>query len=371
MASLDLDAISFAVETKQLDEAITKLSKLETSLGNLSKPLKETTLASEKLAQAQAKTAQAQSKAEEAANKAAIAQARLEKATSSATTSQGKLNKATDESLDKAKALQEKLANTYKDLSQGYTKGESSVLNYARSIGIAEDALKPFQDQLKLIGKLSTDPFDSAIGSIRSITKEFEMMNHRTDLAGKGIVLSAKQLKEYSRVADEVAAKITANGLDPTKDKGLADYTKGVERLQAKYLGLASTVSDARQVEVANQQAIKDTAKANDYLTREMLRAESALAGLNENMNISSSNRLLRFKEALSAAGVEAGQAALALQKYEAVLKATDTASASKKTKNRKEELEYLARATSVQLGDIGVSLAGGQNPLIVMIQQG
>lgn len=36
----------------------------------------------------------------------------------------------------------------------------------------------------------------------------------------------------------------------------------------------------------------------------------------------------------------------------------------------RADQLKYLARATSVQLGDIGVSLAGGQNPLTVFTQQ-
>lgn len=334
--ALDLDKIIFAVDTTALDTAITKIEKLGTAVTTLNKPIEK-----------------------------------LEKVTGDASKSVDKVAKSSGEATDKVEALQKKLENTYKDLSQGFTKGESSILNYARTLGIAEDALKPIQEQLKLIGKLTSDPFDSAIGSIRSVTKEFEMMNHRADLASKGIILTAKQLKEYSRVADEVSAKITSQGFDPTSGKGLADYTKGVERLQAKYLGLAGTVSEARQAEQQNQQAIKDSAKATDFLTREMQRAENALNGMNESMNISTSNRLLRFKEAMKASGVETAQATALLQKYEATLKATDAASTTKKGRTRKDELDYLARATSVQLGDIGVSLAGGQNPLIVMIQQG
>lgn len=334
--ALELGDLIFKVNTAELDSAITKIDKLGTAVSALNKPIEK-----------------------------------LDKATGDASKSVDKVAKSSGEATDKVEALQKKLENTYKDLSQGFTKGESSILNYARTLGIAGDALKPIEDQLKLIGKLSTNPFDSAIGSIRSVTKEFEMMNHRADLASKGIILTAKQLKEYSRVADEVSAKVLSHGLDPTAGKGLADYTKGVERLQAKYLGLAGTVSEARQVEQQNQQALKDSAKATDFLTREMNRAENALNGMNESMNISTSNRLLRFKEGLKSAGVEAGVATTMLEKYEATLKATDAASASKKGRTRKDELDYLARATSVQLGDIGVSLAGGQNPLIVMIQQG
>lgn len=346
--ALVLDSITFEVDTKQLTDAVTQVKQLKKELSNI--PVNVTKEAEE---------------------------------------STEKLTKSVGVTTKGVAGLQEKLNNTFKDLTQGFTKGESNILNTARALKADEEQLSKIKSILSDIGKLRKDPFDDAIGAIRSVNREYDALIQRNSLAEKGIALTTKQLEYYSRISTEIAGKIKSVGLDPTSGKGLRDYEKGLERLQTKFIDVAASVNTLREAEkkqqdqqkyLAKVNAVNDRksatemaneAKAAAWLEREMQRANNALSGFNEQMAVSTSNRLFKFQEQMKKAGVETSEAERRLSEYKNTLEETDKKNSQKRRNDREAELRYLARATSVQMGDVAVSLAGGQNPLTVMMQQG
>jgi phage-related minor tail protein len=147
------------------------------------------------------------------------------------------------------------------------------------------------------------------------------------------------------------------------------------QRSQAVYRDF---VKEQRAGVAGSESEIDRIARANAFLERETQRANNALAGLKGTIEgvdtavgISTANRLNKYSEELKQAGVSADVAKQKLQSYGNTLVETERLNAEKNKKASMERLDYAARATSVQLGDIGISLAGGQNPLLVMIQQG
>jgi len=147
------------------------------------------------------------------------------------------------------------------------------------------------------------------------------------------------------------------------------------QRSQAVYQEFKQTNStDLR----AQEDAANRVAKAQAFLDKESSRASNALAGLkgeiqgvDSAVGVSTANRLDKYSKELKQAGVAADVAEERLRNYSKTLIEVDRLNKEKGKKEQLDRLDYAARATSVQLGDIGISLAGGQNPLLVMIQQG
>lgn len=108
----------------------------------------------------------------------------------------------------------------------------------------------------------------------------------------------------------------------------------------------------------------RETAKlvyTNDMLTR--------------GFTVASANALFKYKESLEAAGYSANELKQKLYILEQELMKKQGTSPFARMQEDMQKLQqntnHLARAVSTQLGDVFISLAGGQNPLLVMIQQG
>lgn len=222
--SFDLSALKLSVDTSQLDEAITKLNKLQ----------------------------QATSKVEQEVKKQG-------KASKDSSEEQGK-------SATKAEKLVDKLKQTYEDLSNEFTRGESAVLRYARSLGVSGQQMQVIIGYLQNIKKLSKDPFDDSIGSVRRIQREYEELTNRTNLLAKGIALTAKQAREYSKLSDEIAGKMQAQKLDPV-GKDAAVYSERLAKAQEEYLSYVKRVSDLKKQEspvVQSKSTVATTSPAMD-----------------------------------------------------------------------------------------------------------
>lgn len=456
---MDLTTLKFVVDTTELDGAVKKIE-------NLGGAVKGLNTANESLVKT---------------NKNAAASAdKLASATD-------KIGKATEQTEGKTKGLDkllEKLNNQYSDLVAGFTKGEASILQQARSFGAAENEMLQFTTVLERIKELTKDPFDASVGALRSVTAEFDKLTQRANLAAQGISLSTKQLSEYSRLSAEVAGNVRKMGLDPSTVEGQQRYNTLLKEAQADYLmvaGAANRLTEEekernlvlKEIEKAQassiranatmmDQAVKDfrqqeqmrasaaeaaadkivnanrriaesidrvnkiaamvktgvseseagkrvdlestgvelaqidrliaaerelaaakkatqvasggsatgmsaSAKAAAFLEKELRRVEFALEDTNQQFQISNSNRLLKFKDALSAAGMAGQEAEQMLRRYDAALRATQ----HKSQRDLEARMRDLSRSVSVQMGDVAVSLASGMNPFMVMIQQG
>lgn len=365
-------------------------------------------------------------------DKLQTATVQAEKTTQKVAKSQGRSE--SNRELDKQSALLTKLNQLHKDLADGYTRGESSVLRYARSIGISDGAMQQIIKSLTEIKKLTKDPFDSAIGSVRSIKREFEELRNRTDLAKEGINLSTKQLREYSKLSDEIAGKMSARKLDPF-GKDQVEYTKALTEARKEYLEVAKQVNAARSQETtvikggksnvadfnkvriergedvrkyieegltkgnARELAIMKQHGANvqQLATRQaqMMQAQATeqekisdrkLSKIRSNIEQEIAMRRQEIT-ALSQTGAGNPLETLALQNYKtgyASLGAADKQkvkeladtyrvldSAQRQAGKSSKEMAFAMRQVPMQITDIVVSLSGGQSPLQVLLQQG
>lgn len=171
--------------------------------------------------------------------------------------------------------LTEDLRVTQKDLADGFTRGESSILKLARGLGATEDQLLEVKKVLQEISRLFKDPFDSAIGSIRSITAEFDALTARSTLAAQGIFLNTKQLREFSRISDEVKAKQYAAGVSGAD--GSIFQIAAIEKVQQEYIQLSQEVNKLDLAEKDRLATLKEQQKLEARIFAENMKMGDAM----------------------------------------------------------------------------------------------
>lgn len=356
---MDLAQLTFRVDSRELLDAKKAVVDLGVSIGNLNKITKEemqSAVASEKVKQQQLKTEK------EAANAAA--------ASSRAKAAEDRANRGLTGSADTLDKLMRNLTNTYSDMAKGSTRGESSILNRARAMGATANQIAEITQTLEKIGSLNKNPFDASIGAIRSITQELDMLKSRTNLASEGIVLSSRHMQEYGRIAAEASAKLESMGVDITSKSGMERLNKEIENSQKQYIGLVKQSENLIAAEKNRERSSRDQANALRNVAAAEERLFATVSHLNDGM---SQNTRLNERAALAVgsyermlkeAGYSGEIAAAKLQKFKAAQEQVSAAEA----KNR---ASYVSRGIATQVGDVGVSLASGMNPLTVAIQQG
>lgn len=140
-----------------------------------------------------------------------------------------------------------------------------------------------------------------------------------------------------------------------------------IEKLIAAEKELSTVKYASNGINTNVNSTTKEAAKALEWLDREARRAENAIDGLNKELHTAASNRLFRFSEQLKKAGISSEEATKMMNQY----RETITRGQAKTNEDMSRQLRNMARDVSVQMGDVAVSLAGGMNPLLVMIQQG
>lgn len=263
--------------------------------------------------------------------------------------------------------LLEKLDQLYGDLAQGATRWEASQLRAARALGLP---LQEVQQRLTDIRKLTKDPFDSAIGSVRSITQHFEELQNRIALTNEGIAFTTKQLREFSRIPFEIEGQIRSAGMNPQEGQGLVEFQKRVQEAEQQYIQTAKRVNELAGAEKQRIDTVKQAAAAEKFLATEMQRVDSILAELNREHTDGSmlserhAQSIARFSNQLKMAGVSGTQATAQLEGYRQKMQQIE-ALENKRAQNR------LANALAPQISDVAVSLAGGMPLHLVIMQQG
>lgn len=205
---------------------------------------------------------------------------------------------------------------------------------------------------------------------IRQWKREQDKNNYDADMKAYRDFYSA--LEQEANVAEKHLAAITARinkevsmtkFLNTGASRSTANIAAGMEVKGVPQDIINSFVKEANAKEFAAK-AAREAAAANEFLRETEQRLAASLDVSNTALNRASTDELVKIKSALDKSGMSADAAAIKFKSLEEKLREVSS-------KDKARDLQHLARAMSVQLGDVGVSLAGGMNPLLVMIQQG
>ena len=249
----ELESLVFSVDTSQLDTATKKVEQLAASVSTLEQAttyLGNSDAASTRAAadsiKAKAELTRANialARAEEAAAKAANDSSSAIKSSTTATEASTKALAGAADNTSKIQKLLQNLSNTYGDLGNSMTRGESSIMNAARNFGASAAELEQVRSKLKDIGTLTKNPFDASLGAVRSITQELQAMQARFDPLNKDLFLTSKQLAEYSRLSAEATSKVVGMKLDPNSATGLAKVNELLSVSQQEYRKTAAELN--------------------------------------------------------------------------------------------------------------------------------
>lgn len=336
---MDLAELKFLVNTDDLETAAVKIKALGTAVEGLKTPMK-------------------------AVEQASAALGTSTKATGAAT-------EATTESTKKQVTILERQQKVLEYMTQGFSKGQSSVMAYGDAAGLTTRSLdelgKVLQTQRTLMG---TDPFDKSLGAMQSLKNEYIVLKEVQRLYNAELGLSRSQMEDLAREKLRLIEKLKLEG------STLTDIKNGIKELNSAYLSNAAAETTLATNMKAREKAANDATRSTSFLEKEMRRVDNALSEVNSTLLISNSNRLLKFQDELKKSGVSGAAAASQLEIYRKKLVQIQTNSAFKKQSDEadayKNKVDYITRAVGPQLTDIFSGLATGQQSLYtILVQQG
>ena len=248
----NLEPLVFSVDTSQLDVATKKVEGLADSLMQLEAASKHQQSAEVVAARTAADNIKAKAelaRANAGLTRATNSLAKAEQKAAEALTSSKSAAESSTPAIDKFEKLLGNLNNTYTDLARGFTRGEASILNVARNLGASANQLSEVEQKLKQIKTLTKDPFDSSIGSIRSITQELESLKARAQSAGEAMFFTKKQFDEFSKISIAVGAQLTSKGVNVESGFGKLQFVEDSIKAQLRYKEVATQVNSLREAE--------------------------------------------------------------------------------------------------------------------------
>lgn len=323
---MDLAQLKFVVDTSELKNATAEVEKLGVAVSKLSKPMKEASQSASEL-----------NKQQSATEKVAV---------------------KTTESTKKQTTVLERQQMILEFMTQGFSKGQSSQLAYAKAAGALTSDLeqlgKVLQTQRTLMG---TDPFDKSIGALQSLRNEYTVIKEVQRLYNADLGLTKSQMEDLAREKLRLIEKFKLEG------KSLSEVKAGLIELNSAYIKNANAENEISASMKNKQKVAADTVKANQYIIAELDRV-NRLTATNGEVTSATNNKLIAFEKALRLSGMSAQEQAAKLAGYKKSLEAVQKAAGNR-------QVDYLSRALGPQITDIFVGLATGQSPMMVLLQQG
>lgn len=323
---MELTSLKFVVDTSELKAAATELERLGTAVEKLNKPTQQLTKTTEKLN---------------------TEQAAVEKS-----------SKKVSEATKQQTSVLERQQMILEFMTQGYSKGQSSQLAYAKAAGALTDEIqqlgKVLQTQRTLMG---TDPFDKSIGAMQSLRNEYTVLREVQRLYNADLGLTKTQMQDLAREKLRLIERLKLEGASLTQVK------QGLIELNTAYIKNASAENAVATNMRNRQKAAAEMSKANDYIIKELDRV-NRLTSENGNITNATNNKLIAFEKALRASGMSAGEQVGKLEAYRKSLESIQKAGGNR-------QVDYLSRALGPQITDVFVGLATGQSPMMVLLQQG
>lgn len=344
---MDLQSLKFTVDTADLDKAKGKLLEVASAYAELSRAQSA----------GASKATQAESQKRDAAESTNTVTKETIKLEADKENASKKSSSTISSGIDKLLALMKKEEETLAFMTREYSKGQSSVLAYAKALGATEDQLKSLgvvlDSQRSLQGN---NPFDKSLGAVKALKNELAILTEVQALYNAGVNITSMQAKDLAR--DE------ARLMELMKGRSDAEKQAALAGLKKEYIDTARTVNNLTASQKEHDRATKDSANAMQYIEREMQRVAFGAANVGGEFSRTAANGLFKFQEALKISGMSVDQQREKLALYRADLLAVNTAAAKQKT-------DYITRAVGPQITDIFVGLATGQSPLTVALQQG
>lgn len=269
------------------------------------------------------------------------------------------------ESVKKSTTALEKQQKILEYMTQGFSKGQASILATANAAGTATGDLEKLgevlQTQRKLMG---ASPFDKSMSGLVALTNQYGEIREAMRQYNAESNLSRDQTRELARDKERIIEKMKLEGAS------LSQIKQAVREYNTAYTEAANKVNNLTKSERERERAARDTTNAARNLQAAEERLFATVAHLNDGVSQNSKINeraalaIGSYERNLRLAGISGEEAAKKLMKYKAAQEQVSSAEA----KNR---ASYISRGIGVQMGDVGVSLASGMNPLTVAIQQG
>lgn len=398
---MDLDSINFKVITKPLEDAVTLLDTATVAVKNLTKATIDNTAAKQagqsatkeelaslreqaKLKGVEADAAKKSAQAAEAESKAKVAKIREEKELTKVVKDSSSASDVLTESMTASERILAKQALSMQILrgevittsdgvaflGSSFTKSQAGMLANLQLLGATGKELQTLSASFKDYNAITgLNTFDKSASGISKMKKELQELNEVNSISASGLALTRDEITNFVRDSERLVQQQKSEGHSA---EWLADEQK---QLRASYISTSVELNrlraESKQMEdqarlQANAQikAANDTAKAQDYVAREMNRVQQATINSKDGTTTSTSNQLVRMEAALKASGISAGEAANKIRVYK------DQLLALQKVANNKQ-IDNISRALGPQITDIGVGLATGQSPLTILLQQG
>lgn len=398
---MDLDSINFKVITKPLEDAVTLLDTATVAVKNLTKATIDNTAAKQagqsatkeeltslreqaKLKGAEADAAKKSAQAAEAESKAKVAKIREEKELTKVVKDSSSASDVLTESMTASERILAKQALSMQILrgevittsdgvaflGSSFTKSQAGMLANLQLLGATGKELQTLSASFKDYNAITgLNTFDKSASGISKMKKELQELNEVNSISASGLALTRDEITNFVRDSERLVQQQKSEGHSA---EWLAEEQK---QLRASYISTSVELNrlraESKQMEdqarlQANAQikAANDTAKAQDYVAREMNRVQQATINSRDGTTTSTSNQLVRMEAALKASGISAGEAANKIRVYK------DQLLALQKVANNKQ-IDNISRALGPQITDIGVGLATGQSPLTILLQQG
>lgn len=398
---MDLDSINFKVETGELANAITLLGGVTKAVSGLTEAVTKQTAAKDagskanaeeltslreqaKLKGVEADAAKKSAQAAEAESKAKVAKIREEKELTKVVKDSSSASDVLTESMTASERILAKQALSMQILrgevittsdgvaflGSSFTKSQAGMLANLQLLGATGKELQTLSASFKDYNAITgLNTFDKSASGISKMKKELQELNEVNSISASGLALTRDEITNFVRDSERLVQQQKSEGHSA---EWLAEEQK---QLRASYISTSVELNrlraESKQMEdqarlQANAQikAANDTAKAQDYVAREMNRVKQATINSRDGTTTSTSNQLVRMEAALKASGISAGEAANKIRVYK------DQLLALQKVANNKQ-IDNISRALGPQITDIGVGLATGQSPLTILLQQG
>jgi phage-related minor tail protein len=400
---MDLAELKFVVVTKDLETATDKIKALQAAVVSLNETQKSSLAVAKDDASAQQIRIKSTIEMTKLKGQLAQAEANAQEATDRSTKSNNALGDSSDavtkrlskqaDVLKLTRGQTIEVADGNLTLDRSFRQSQVSALANLKALGATTEQMQMFAGTFKELNTAAGfNPLDKMSSGLTQLTQEVKELSSVSKLMESNVNLSRGALVSLSRDVEATTAAMKAEGKTTQDiDGAIASLTNQYKTLSSQKEVFISQSNDAAAAAKREAQALlnigkddkrdqaqqlRETAKASSALEKELKRVDFVLTDVNANLQLSNSNRLLKFQDNLAKSGVTGAEATKQLEAYRGKLELIQKNNAFQKqtldATEYQKRVSYITRAVGPQLTDIFSGLATGQQSLYtIAIQQG